>query len=342
MTLYEELGVPRDAAPDTIREAYRNVARLLHPDAQTNPALKESAEVQMKRINHLYGILSDAERRRKYDQELTEPAATGPIIIRSAAAAQPSPRANLGAVVWLGAIAMCATFILWLATRDSSSPVVYPQPAPRRAAVAVKPAAVPDRSKDIEIARLRADLAAAYAERDRLLKQLAGSEGTRRFQPPPVSPQPQQATVVPAPPVLTAGPSAELTLPRPPSVQLQAPPRWTGVWVYRAGREGNRTGAIPPEFIENVVSEDHGHLRGHYRARFRVADRRVSPDVDFQYAGSVSGTSGHFSWSGSGGSRGEVQVRLISNSELEVVWSANDLGKTMGLVSGSAVLNRKN
>ena len=66
MTFYEELGVPPDASVDAIREAYRNVARLLHPDAQTNPVLKESAEVQMKRINQVYETLAEPERRRRY------------------------------------------------------------------------------------------------------------------------------------------------------------------------------------------------------------------------------------------------------------------------------------
>ena len=42
MNFYEELGVPPDAPLAAIRDAYRNVARLLHPDAQTDPVLKES------------------------------------------------------------------------------------------------------------------------------------------------------------------------------------------------------------------------------------------------------------------------------------------------------------
>src|SRR5579864_7918425 len=112
MTLYEELGVSSDAPLDTIREAYRNVARLLHPDAQTNPVLKESAEVQMKRINHLYEVLSDPERRRRYDHELAglldRPET---IIIHGPRRPDRFQAGNRGTMVWLAATAICAGFI---------------------------------------------------------------------------------------------------------------------------------------------------------------------------------------------------------------------------------------
>src|SRR5690348_15444107 len=108
MTYYEELGVPPDASPDAIHEAYRNVARLLHPDAQTNLVLKESAEVQMKRINHLYDTLSDPERRRRYDQDvsasqLDRPERPSPIIIQTPALSDQNPNRHNGTVVWLAA-----------------------------------------------------------------------------------------------------------------------------------------------------------------------------------------------------------------------------------------------
>src|ERR1700683_5626523 len=106
MTFYEELGVPPDAPSDTIREAYRSVARLLHPDAQTNPVLKESAEAQMKRINHLYDILSDPERRRRYNQELAEPQdRPATIIIQAPRPPEQFERGNSGTYVWLAATA---------------------------------------------------------------------------------------------------------------------------------------------------------------------------------------------------------------------------------------------
>jgi curved DNA-binding protein CbpA len=348
MTLYEELGVPPDAPPDTIHEAYRNVARLLHPDSQTNPVLKESAEVQMKRINHLYAILSDPERRRRYDQDLAGPQErAGPIIIQSLSPATQFRRGNQGIYAWLAATAICAISIIWLATRESPTPVVYPQPSPlRKAAEAILPKVTSDRQRDQEISRLRAELAAVAADRDWLLKQFAPADTQHRFQPPPPppAPRPQAPVAAPVAAILPAVAPLNLGLPAllppPPSPPK---PRWSGSWAYVHERTENKNRALfPPEFIETVISEDHGHIRGQYHARFKVADPKISPDVDFRFEGNVTANSGQGQWAGTGGAKGEVQVRLTSDSTLEVVWTASDLGRTMGLASGTAELRRKN
>ncbi len=62
---YQILGVPRDAAADEIKKAYRRLARQLHPDV--NPGNK-SAEDTFKDINEAYDILSDIDKRAQYDQ----------------------------------------------------------------------------------------------------------------------------------------------------------------------------------------------------------------------------------------------------------------------------------
>src|SRR5690348_4573931 len=62
---YEVLGVPRTASADDIRQAYRKLARKHHPDL--NPGDK-AAEAKFKEINEANEVLSDAEKRKRYDQ----------------------------------------------------------------------------------------------------------------------------------------------------------------------------------------------------------------------------------------------------------------------------------
>lgn len=62
---YETLGVSRDADTEQIKKAYRKLAREVHPDV--NPG-DETAEERFKEINEAYQVLSDPEKRAKYDR----------------------------------------------------------------------------------------------------------------------------------------------------------------------------------------------------------------------------------------------------------------------------------
>ena len=62
---YEVLGVPKDADDAAIKKAYRQLAKKYHPDM--NPGDKE-AEIKFKEASEAYAVLSDAEKRRQYDQ----------------------------------------------------------------------------------------------------------------------------------------------------------------------------------------------------------------------------------------------------------------------------------
>ena len=61
---YAALGVPRDADADTIRKAYRKLARQHHPDVSTDAG----AEARFKEVAEAYATLKDPEKRAAYDQ----------------------------------------------------------------------------------------------------------------------------------------------------------------------------------------------------------------------------------------------------------------------------------
>jgi molecular chaperone DnaJ len=72
---YAALGVAKDADAATIKKAYRKLARDLHPDK--NPGNAE-AEAKFKEVSEAYDVLSDADKRREYDEARTLFAGAGP------------------------------------------------------------------------------------------------------------------------------------------------------------------------------------------------------------------------------------------------------------------------
>jgi len=61
---YEILGVGRNASDDEIKAAFRKLARQYHPDVNK----EDSAEEKFKEINEAYGVLSDRDKRARYDR----------------------------------------------------------------------------------------------------------------------------------------------------------------------------------------------------------------------------------------------------------------------------------
>ncbi len=62
--LYEQLGIARDADADTIKKAYRRLARQLHPDVNPDPETQE----RFKEVSLAYEVLSDPQKRAAYDR----------------------------------------------------------------------------------------------------------------------------------------------------------------------------------------------------------------------------------------------------------------------------------
>jgi molecular chaperone DnaJ len=64
-SLYDSLGVSKDASADEIKKAYRKLVREYHPDKNPGDA---AAEERFKEVQTAYDVLSDAEKRKQYDR----------------------------------------------------------------------------------------------------------------------------------------------------------------------------------------------------------------------------------------------------------------------------------
>ena len=62
---YQSLGVPRTASDADIKKSFRKLAREFHPDVAKD---KKKAEEKFKEINEAYEVLSDKDKRGKYDE----------------------------------------------------------------------------------------------------------------------------------------------------------------------------------------------------------------------------------------------------------------------------------
>jgi hypothetical protein len=116
VTHYDTLGVARDASDAELRAAYRTRARHLHPDLLGDRTATEHADDEraMQRLNEAWNVLSEPDRRRRYDQSLDEPRADNPHV--APATDNPpthvdgpsGPSRVLPAVTLLGAVLACA------------------------------------------------------------------------------------------------------------------------------------------------------------------------------------------------------------------------------------------
>jgi curved DNA-binding protein CbpA len=353
ITFYEELGIAPNASPEEVRDAFRLFVRLLHPDQQTDPQLKEIAENQMRKLNRVYAVLSDPESRREYDEALEEEHLL-PIIVNS-----PSPgrRVSGATLTWTAAIAVSAGVLIWLLASDNSSPVPTRASEPGSTLITASAPASPvkpqaDRDSDAsQVSRLRTDLRAVMAERDAAIAELDKLRGALQIRPretqqtggsrllESAEPQPLTLTELPAAPKLPF--LASPTLPR---VERPVNRQMAGFWFYAKPPDGqnnkNQT-LYPPEYIEATITEEGGVIHGRYRSRFLIVDRAISPEVNFTFTGPRNGMQCNCQWTGAGGAKGELTLRLTSDNSMRIDWSASDLGTQQGLISGTAVLTRR-
>jgi hypothetical protein len=358
-TYYDQLGVPANASPEEIREAYRALARLLHPDQQTDPHLKRVAEQQMRKLNPIYTVLSDPVRRRQYDEDLAEEYA--PAIVLEGPPAVSMNRI-VGRVVWAGAIFVVVGLLYWLASGNSGNPFssenetrpTIPIFIPQTKAAEQPPAK--DSDKTAEVAALQSQIKTLTAERDFAMHELARMKGvslapaqTPAAAPPPPAAPAAQDRHAPAVTATTELPAAQPTPPQqhsdsPASKAAAAKPTLAGFWFYAAPKNPQKSknqNLYLPEYIEATIVEENGVVKGKYRSRFQIADRAAYPEVNFTFTGTPSGSTLTCPWTGQGGAKGEVTMKMMSDNSLRLDWAASELGSQLGLASGTAILTRR-
>jgi len=111
-----------------------------------------------------------------------------------------------------------------------------------------------------------------------------------------------------------------------------------GTWIYVPGTLAEEDSKLyRPEYIEMRIREVNGVIEGQYRARYRVPDRPLSPNVGFHFAGQPGIA---FRWTGARGVAGRVELKIMSANALQVDWRVTEQADAADLVSGTAILTR--
>jgi curved DNA-binding protein CbpA len=365
MNYYAELGVRRDASEREIRQAYRVLVRLLHPDVQTGDDLQLAAERQLSRLNEMFAVLMNADTRRAYDLSLdrdwgeSNPGVPGgPVANRrnspesmSAVAREASRVAQFALRYWalilIGAVIVGAAALSALLQGEAvpapQAADVQPQSHPpvARQKVARTPQAQPPKPNP----NMQAHPAPAFPPDSR---RSSAPDSNISF---PETARPAAGISAPSG-SLDAGSSAEpVTRASETVTQEPTPARlppapvslFSGNWFYTTDlaspqeSEGYRA-----TYVELLLSEKDGALSGNYRARYVVPDKAISPQVVFHLQGRVNTErKARVEWASASGARGEAELSVIAPGIMEFRWWSTELGEQPGLSSGTAKLVRQ-
>lgn len=338
MDYYEELGLERTANVQEIRQAYKLMARLVHPDRQANQRLREMAQRQMQRLNEILSILTNEQARRRYDAELDHTPlevallSQGPLpAVRPSSSWRPAwapAVARHSFWISLALVPLCAC--LWYFVQDTGSSA---RTSAGQEAISAAPESAP--------------ISASVSK-----KKLRG--------PYPIqAPAPKVKDAVTAPRIEPLAATSESAAPEPmtqeqtsvnPAAGLSEHPpdapeelTFAGNWIYLPDpADSPATGNYPAVYIELILKEDRGLLSGNYRARYRVADRAMSPEISFQLKGVPhTRNAARVRWSSEDGASGEADLTLVAPNALTLSWWTTELARHPALVSGTAKLLRQ-
>jgi hypothetical protein len=63
--------------------------------------------------------------------------------------------------------------------------------------------------------------------------------------------------------------------------------------------------------------------------------------VNFEFSGTPGDGTIVCSWTGQGGAKGQLTLRMVGENDMKVDWTASDIGSVQGLASGTATLTRR-
>lgn len=350
MNYYEELGVSPAASIEEIRQAYRRLARVLHPDNQSEESLRSVAELQMRRLNGILETLVDPQRRLVYDKALTM---NGELLTPSAirSAEVPPPAASIGMrdaleygvrhwfSLLLGAI-LVGLGIWYLSTppRPQIAPATMPAPPVQTEAQSGPISPVPDH------------------KRHRTVSARAPVSHSHQTLPeppdlsPPIEPrvvaQPLLAKISPPPPEPFHPVTRDVPAPAPVAEAKSATPQpdsFAGNWLYvPRPREPGDESLYPPEYVELLMKRQGDKLAGEYRARYKIKNAPLSPEVRFQIEGEPSKDSRlRLAWKSAQGAAGEIELVLRGPDSLNVTWWTTKSVSLNSLSSGTCLLIRQ-
>ena len=284
---YEEFGIPRDASAEQIRQTYRAVTRVLHPDTQPDAALKLVAECQMKRVNEVFAVLLDAHRRCIYDQTCNSNE------------------------VW----------IPWVPSGGLPHPVATSSPRRPRVRYGFW----------LVIALMSFGSAAWYigvgysTQTDASQAEILGGGGLAAA---PYGQLNDSSSAVNADAASSGRNASPLV----------------GTWLYYPHVSGSKeqVGVNRPVYVELRLSEDHGMLRGRFQGRYQSERYGVAPEILLDAKGWLSsGPVVKLFWTGTNGSRGEMELAPQGRNAIRAIWRTTVAGAHSSPSSDTALLLRQ-
>jgi hypothetical protein len=374
MDYYEELGLRRTATIQEVRQTYKVLARLVHPDRQMDDQMRSMAQRQMQRLNEILATLTDEPSRRAYDAAL-DTVSNSRVVLPPGSGSpgkvswglKPGPweaktesrLAHLPewaqSVVrnwfWISLVLAAVCVGVWCRAQEKSPPDGLAHWAPAQDVASVMPEKAVRQSWEGAHGETDAGLnpprksaegkeapAAALPAEHEAMQAADLSSAPSPAVPGLQADEPESSKAAPA----AAGRERPETVTARPNTRAEAL-SFAGNWLSAEDpAEKPLPGIYPARYVELLLVEERGQLSGRYRAQYRVPDRAIYPEVSFRVRGDApAGASARLRWTAADGAKGEMEIVLDGPKLMKLSWWSTELGRHPTLASGAATLIRQ-